>query len=323
MRKNDSQLIDLVAKHHMLATTALAQQAGLSRGQWLRLRRDGVWVPVVPGLWRHAATPLTWELKIRAGAAWLGRDAALYGPTAARWWSIDGCDADTVEFVVPRARRHLVPWLTLHTTTRWMRGDVLRHRGVPTSSASLAIIDMARTHTPRQLENAVDSAVSRRLTSVPTLTKRLALLGGRGRNGIRTLRMLLLDSGGESFLERRFLGLLRDAGLPRPITQVAHRQRDAKVMRVDFQYSTAKVVVEVSGRRGHTSDRDRQRDARRRNDLQTQGWMILEFTTADVLDDPNYVLTTVTDHLPKRRRRTKPATVSSKSATPRRRGMTR
>ena len=128
MRTNDARLIELVAGHHMLATTALARAAGLSAGQWRRLRRDDVWLPVVPGLWRHAATPLTWEMKVRAGAAWLGKEAALYGPTAARWWNIDGCDSDSVEFVVPRARRHLTPWLTLHTTTLWRKGDVLHHR---------------------------------------------------------------------------------------------------------------------------------------------------------------------------------------------------
>lgn len=323
MRTNDARLIELVAGHHMLATTALARAAGLSAGQWRRLRRDDVWLPVVPGLWRHAATPLTWEMKVRAGAIWLGREAALYGPTAARWWNIDGCDSDSVEFVVPRASRHLTPWLTLHTTTRWRKGDVLHHRGVRTSSASLAIIDMARTHGPRHLESAIDSAISQRLTSVPTLTKRMNQLGGRGRNGIRTLRTLLLDSGGESFLERRFLRLMRDAGRPRPMTQVVHRRRDSKVMRVDFQYSSSKVVIEVSGRRGHTSDRDRQRDARRRNDLQAQGWKVIEFTTADVLDDPVYVLATVAEHLPTTRRHAKPATVSSKNVASRRPGMTR
>lgn len=322
MRTNDARLIELVAEHHWLATTALVERAGLSAGQWRRLRRDEVWLPVVPGVWRHAATPLTWEMKVRAGATWLGKDAALHGTTAVRWWGLEGSQTETVEFLVPRGRRHLVPWLTLHTTLAWTKGDVQTHRGVRTSSATRAIIDMARTQSARTLERAIDSAVSQRLTSVPTLTKRMLQLSGRGRNGIRTLRTLLLDSGGESFLERRFLRLLRDAALPKPASQVVHRRRDQKVMRVDFEYAAAKVVVEVSGRRGHTSDRDRQRDARRRNDLQGQGWTVLEFTTADVLDDPQYVLTTVTEHLPASTRR-KPSTMSSKTAVARRRPMTR
>ena len=298
MTSNDARLIELVADHQMLATTARAQQAGLSESQWRRLREGDVWVPVVPGQWRHAATPLTWETKVRAGAEWLGRDSALYGATAARWWGPEGCCAETVEFLVPRGRRHLAPWLTLHTTTKWARGDVLTHREIRTSSATRAIIDMARDHSPRALENAIDSACRQRLTSVPTLTKQMRALGGSGRHGIRTMRTLLLDSGGESFLERRLLKLLRAAGLPRPATQIIHRTRDSKVMRVDFQYTDAEVVIEVSGRQGHTSDRDRQRDARRRNELQSQGWVVLEFTTADVLDDPDYVLATIAAHLP-------------------------
>lgn len=53
------------------------------------------------------------------------------------------------------------------------------------------------------------------------------------------------------------------------------------------------VVVEVSGRLGHSSDRERQKDARRRNELQEMGTKVLEFTTADVIDDPGYVLRTL------------------------------
>lgn len=212
---SDAKLIELVGTHHMLATRALVEDAGLSAGQWQRLVQEDVWVPVVPGRWRHAATPLTWEMKVHAGSAWLGDKAALHGATAARWWGLDGCHTESVEFLVPRSRRHLPPWLTLHTTLEWHRGDVLSHKGIRTSTATRAIIDMARTESPRTIETAIDSAL----------------------------------------------------------------------------------IVEVSGRRGHTSDRDRQHDARRRNDLQASGWMVLEFTTADVLDDPSYVITTITEQL--------------------------
>ncbi len=281
----------------MLATRTLVESAGLSPDQWSRLVRSDIWLPVTPGQWRHAATPLTWEMKVRAGSAWLGPNAALYGATATHWWQLEGCNSAEVAFLVPRSKRHLPPWMNLHTTFDFSRRDVLTHQGVRTSSATRAIIDMARTARPKQLEAAIDSAVSMRYTSVPTLTKRMSQLEGRGRNGIRVLRTLLLDSGGESFLERAFLRLMREAGLPRPLTQVVHRRTDNRVMRVDFQFTEAAVIVEVSGRRGHTSDRDRQRDARRRNSLGAQGWLVLEFTTADVIDDPPYVVATVSKEL--------------------------
>jgi very-short-patch-repair endonuclease len=113
-----------------------------------------------------------------------------------------------------------------------------------------------------------------------------------GRPGIRLLREILLDSGGESFLERRFLELVRNARLPRPACQVAYTA-NGRVMRVDFEFEATNVVVEVTGRLGHTSDRDRQKDARRRNALQQLGKEVLEFTTVDVLSTPDYVLATL------------------------------
>lgn len=293
----DSKLIELVARHHMIANRALVHSAGITRNQWRRLLANDIWIPIVPGQWRHAATPLTCEMKVQAGAAWLGTQAALYGATAIDWLGIEGIGAPTVEFLVPRSRRHVPPWLTLHTTSSWTKGDTVMHRGVRTSTATRAIIDMARSASAGTLETVIDSAVRMRRTSIPTLTRRMAELSGQGRHGIVLLRTLLLDAGGESHLERRMLRLLRDAGLPRPEPQVVHRRRDGRVMRVDFQYSAAWIVMEVSGRRGHASDRDRANDARRRNDLQADGWMVLDFTTAHVLDDPAYVVGTVRQQL--------------------------
>ena len=78
--------------------------------------------------------------------------------------------------------------------------------------------------------------------------------------------------------------------------QTVFKADGATVARVDFYFRTASVVVEVSGRRGHTSDADRRRDARRRNRLQETS-VVVEFTTADVIDDPAYVLATLRRHL--------------------------
>jgi len=139
----------------------------------------------------------------------------------------------------------------------------------------------------------IDEAIRRRLVTVARLTNRLATIGGRGRAGSELLRSLLLDSGGESFLERRFLRLVRTAGLPRPQCQVAHRKDGIHIARVDFFFPGTQVVAEVSGRLGHVSDAERRRDAHRRNALQQAGRVVLEFTTADVLDGRAYVLSTL------------------------------
>ena len=289
MHTADLQLIDVANAHHQLVTRVDVTACGLSSQQWCDRLDDEVWIRVSEGVFRHRATPLTWELKVRAAAMSLGRDAALYGPTAARWWRLDGFSGDGVELVVPRIRRSRHPNITLHTTRGWHPADLLTVDDVRTMSATRTIIDLAVSgHRPDAIEKAIDSAIRLRLTSMARLTRRMTDLAP-GRPGIRVLRELLFDRGGESFLERRFLALVRREQLLRPLTQVNYTA-NGRAMRVDFEFSDRNVVVEVSGRLGHTTDRERQKDAQRRNSLQQIGKTVLEFTTADVMTNPDYVI---------------------------------
>ena len=294
----DRRLLDLAARNHWLVNRQLIRRAGLTSRQWCRRVDEGSWVPMHPTVWRHVATPVTWELRVRAAALWLGRQAALAGAASARWWGLDGFElVDAVEFVVPRRRRS-ISGVTLHTTDDWHAKDLLVRNGVRVTSVSRTVIDMAGQRVPlRQIESAIDSGVRLRRTSLVTLRRRLGDLDRPGRRGVRLLREVLLDSGGESHLERRFLRLMREAGLPRPQVQVVFARESQRAMRVDFLFGAAELVVEVSGRLGHASDRDRQKDARRRNALDRQGIRHREFTTIDVLDDPEYVVVTVREAL--------------------------
>ena len=197
---------------------------------------------------------------------------------------------------MPRGLRSIPNWATIHTTTRWDRGDVINHLGVRTTSATRAVLDYATRRPPAaDLENAIDSAIRMRRTALTKIGAQLSNLRGAGRPGTRFLSELLLDSGGESHLQRRFLRLMRSSDLPQPQCQVVFRRNGQRVGRVDFNFPATRTIVEVSGRLGHTSDRDRQRDARRRNQLQHLGNHVIEFTTADVIDDPEYVLATLLD----------------------------
>lgn len=296
--KAEIELIDIATRHHMLLSRAQAlRHVGLAA--WERAHDRGLWLQVSPGWFRHVATPLTMEMQVRAGSAWLGERGALFGSTALWWLGVAVPEPTQADFLVPRSLRFIPPWMNLHTTLRWSNDDITRHRGVRTTVAARAILDFAgQRPSVREVEAAIDDAVRLRRTALPRLRSRLGELRGRGRHGCALVAELLLDSGGESLLERRFLRLVRDAGLPRPDCQVAMRADDITVARVDFRFPHTNVVVEVSGRLGHTSDRDRQKDARRRNRLQELGQRIIEFTTADVIGDPLYVVATLLKHLP-------------------------
>ena len=126
---------------------------------------------------------------------------------------------------------------------------------------------------------------------------RLQTLRGSGRWGCRLIDRLVEDSGGHSMLERRFLELVRHARLPRPRTQVVHRRGGRHVARVDFLFDEVGVVVEVSGRLGHSSPRERARDAQRRNELQELGRKVYEYTWEDVTEQAAMVRRTLTRRL--------------------------
>lgn len=97
----------------------------------------------------------------------------------------------------------------------------------------------------------------------------------------------------ESWLERRFLALVRNAGLPAPRLQQRYELPGFGVARVDFEFVTFPIVVEVGGRRGYLSLNERQRQERRRNSLQLVGRTIYFFTRDDVVDEPEYVARTL------------------------------
>ncbi len=98
-------------------------------------------------------------------------------------------------------------------------------------------------------------------------------------------------------LERLFLELMSEIGAPRPTTQRVHRDGDRTIARVDFEFDDLGIVVEVSGRVGHSTPAERARDAQRRNELQDIGRRVYEYTWEDVTRRPAFVRDTMRERL--------------------------
>jgi hypothetical protein len=274
-----------------------AFDCGLSHRQ-LRGRVDtGRYERLGPRVLRVAGAPPTWEQSLLAGLLDLGGGAVVSHRAAAALYAFDGFAAGAVEFTVERARHGVrSPW-AVHTTRVLGPADRGMVGRLPCTSASRTVIDLAARSGVAEVERAMDSAIRDGLTSPAYLRRRLSVVRGRGRSGVRLLDVLLPDAGGHSPLERDFLALLRRAGLPRPRCQVVYKRDGRTVARVDFDFAPRPVVTELSGRRGHASDAERAKDARRRNELQALGLVVLEFTTDDVARRPDHVLATLRRHL--------------------------
>ena len=159
------------------------------------------------------------------------------------------------------------------------------------------LIDVATTCNVAQLTCAIDAALREGLISEDLLHRRIAALRNRGRYGIPRLLEALeggeIARGGHSWLERRFLELLDEHGLPRPRTQqVLTRQRD-QLVRVDFSFDKANLVVEVLGYRWHRTQSQMRSDANRANALTLAGRRCLQFVYRDVVEEPEHVVATM------------------------------
>jgi hypothetical protein len=288
----------LAARQHGVVGTRQLDGTEVRRQDLDNLVRRGVMCRVAPGVYAVAGSANTWERRLQSGLLSLGDGAFVSHEAAARLHGLDRSLPDRVELTVQRARRSVAsPW-HVHTTKHLRPTDVVVVRSLRASSATRTILDLARARVPRvRLEAAIDSAVRLGLSSPVVIEERLSTLRGRGRWGCRLLDELLVDSGGHTLLERRFLAIVRRAGLPRPATQVVHRHGSRTIARVDFLFAGLGVVVEVSGSHGHASPTERGIDAQRRNELQDAGRLVYEYTWHDVTRRAPFVARTLTQRL--------------------------
>ncbi|MGN6695195.1 MAG: endonuclease domain-containing protein [Aquihabitans sp.] len=186
---------------------------------------------------------------------------------------------------------------TVHSTTWLPKDDITTVDGIPCTSVARSLFNLAGLVPAvdfEQVRGAVDEAIRLGKASDAWLWWRLEKLRCRGRSGVANLEAVLAARASgditESWLEREFLRLVRDSGVPVPVCQRRIRSRGAFVARVDFFYEALGIVVEVTGANGHSSREQRASDATRRNRLGMEGLLVLEFTYDQVVGAPAEVI---------------------------------
>lgn len=281
----DEQIAAVAAQQDGLITAGQLSAHGVSEQQRRRMVATGSLRRAAPRVYAVAGCPTTHRYQLRLGLLSLGPKSAVGFEAAAALHGLDRSDTTAVEFLVPRTTRAGRNHFTVHTSHRIGRTDVVTVDSLRCTSATRTILDLALARKrPTRIEAAIDSAIRLGLSSPVVLARRLQGLRGSGRWGVRTIDRLLEDSGGHSPLERKFLALVRRAGLPRPLTQAVFQRRGRFIARVDFFFEEQSVVVEVSGGRGHSTASDRAKDAQRRNELQDLGLKVYEFTWEQVTE---------------------------------------
>lgn len=276
-------------------------EAGLSRavaaGRVVRVRRRVYALAPLPSSPRFMVTDRGVDADVvpavRAALLELGPSAAAAGRTAAvlRGWGLLQEPRRTTEVVVPHGHDRT----PLGVRVRQARGLHLEAlvplRGLAplqVTTAVQTVVDCALALPLLDATVVADSALRAGDVTVDDLQDAVARLPGR-RAAVRARRVVEgCDPDCGSVLESAQRVRMVLAGLGGFATQVV--LRPFPVLRVDFCFADARLVVEVDGARWHPEP---QRDRRRDNALAALGWRVLRFTWHEVVGDSAGVVAAV------------------------------
>jgi very-short-patch-repair endonuclease len=241
--------------------------------------------PIMPARGREMAAVLA-----------CGAEAVLSHRSAAALWNLLPYPAQSapVHITLPGKARAQRPGIRVHRVRELPRDELTRLQGIPITTPTRTILDLAAGVSPGELEQAVATAERSHLTSRGKLNVLLARYPQR--RGSRALRALAERAERPAFTrsqaERRFLALIRKAGLPAPEVNFKTERYE-----LDFYWPEYRLAVEVDAVWTHSSASSFESDRRRDAELATQGIQVIRVTDRRIANEPERLIAVVAQAL--------------------------
>jgi very-short-patch-repair endonuclease len=271
--RTDEKIARIAWRSHGVVTREQLLSAGITKAAIRARTRRGSLIVEYRGVYRVGhrapsveATYMAAVLACGAGALLMGRAAAyLYGlikgepPPPAVWTKTE--------------RR--IEGIETHRTRANRRGTIWR--GIPITTVPATLVDLAPSMPVDDLARACHEAQVRHHVKPTAFPRRIptnlrAILHG-------DIPVTLSE------LENRFLALLREHGLPTPLTN-----RPAGTKRVDCRWPDHHLTVELDSYRYHHTRRAWEQDRRREREAHARGDDHRRYTYSDVFEDPRQML---------------------------------
>lgn len=223
---------------------------GLSSRTIDRWSAEGRLVPMAHGVFRLGGVPPSFEADVVAALRVFDGDTWGSHHTAARLLALGVSGREhRIELTRPYGLSAKRSVARVHRTTHLPPHHLTNVGGIPITTASRTLFDLARTTGPTRLGRAVDAALLQRTATMGSLYRVLHDLGGRGRPGTRRMREVL-DTRGldhvppESELEEVGMALLAGLGFA---WQVEMSDAQGYIRRVDALHRAGGLVLELDG----------------------------------------------------------------------------
>jgi very-short-patch-repair endonuclease len=219
-----------------------------------------------------------------------------------------------VDVISPRESGRGIEGIRRHHAPPPRGGEVGHCNGIPCTSPTRTIVDLAGILGERSLRHVVERATVLRILDVSAIEQ---LLARKRRRGAPALRSILRPWRGASIsqsfkrggvgsavpeapiklrseLEARLLALIRASDLPTPTCNQRVDAGDGNaVIEVDFLWPAQRVVVETDGETFHGNPLAFERDRKRDRELQLSGYRVIRFTYRQIEEESDAVISAI------------------------------
>jgi hypothetical protein len=271
----EQTLARLARRSHGIVTRRELLAAGVSPDEIKQRLGNGSLLRQYRGVYRVGHDAPSLEARYLAAVRACGDGAALSGRAAAFLYGLVRGTPPVPEVTTRSERR--VPGVK---TRRSKAVQAATHRGVPVTTVARTLTDLASTLGAQELARACHEAGVKYGTTPGHIKAVTTRAGPKLRRVIEGDVHVTLSA-----LEKRFLQLLREAGLALPET---NRLVDGS--RVDCRWPEHRLTVELDGYRYHRSRHAWEQDRRREREARARGDDFRRYTYGDVFEMPEQML---------------------------------
>jgi hypothetical protein len=296
-RPDDLELSDLATRQHGVVSTTQLLALGYSSSWVKRSLAQGRLHRLHRAVYAVGHRDLDWNS--RCLAAVLACAPALASHASAGWlWDLVRHKPETID-VTAATRRHPKPHIRLHHA-RLHERDRGEREGIPVTSLARTLLDLAAVLPPDRFDRVLERAEESRLfdlQAVEELMKRVTRHPGAGRLRRAIVAYRPSPAFTRSSLERRFLALVKTAGLLAPSMNFNYAGLELDAFWPDERFAVELDVYETHGTRA-AFERDRVRD----EELKLAGVEVHRITGPHLDREPDRVIERVRTLLARRQR---------------------
>ncbi len=281
------EMLDLAARQHGAFSTAQAVDAGMTISGLRAWARVGGIRQVRPGVWVPAGVPPSERLDAMAAVLRQGDGATLALSSAGWVWDVPGHDLAPISLLRARPDRRRRHQRRAHTSTALHGDDVTTRGGLPVTTPTRTIFDLAGRQHPERTRRDLNNLMARGLVRLEQLEAQLDRLACRGRPGIAVMRERIValregEAPTESSLELTCREILHTAGFRDLEQQVRLGDDEGFIARVDFVQRSLRIAIEVDSDRFHGGLLDRMLDEAKTARLEAAGWLVVRITEREI-----------------------------------------